>query len=101
MAKRAKKAWGDGSVFEYPEGSDIWWAQLKKGPDGKRPKRRAKSEDEAYILLTEMIEERKQGLKMGVKTPTVTELIDIWLETVIRRTVKPTTFHNYTQYAKL
>src|SRR4051794_19508432 len=101
MAKRPKKAWGDGSVFEYPEGSGVWWAQLKKGDDGKRPKKRASSEDEAYILLAEMIAERKQGLKLGVKLPTVTELIAIWLETVMRRTIKPTTYNNYVQYAKL
>jgi integrase len=101
MAKRPKKAWGDGSVFEYPEGSGVWWAQLKKGPDGKRPKRRAASEADAYTLLAEMINERKQGLKLGVKSPTVAELIDIWLEGVMRRTVKATTYHNYTQYAKL
>ncbi len=101
MAKRPKKLWGDGSVFEYPEGSGVWWAQLKKGADNKRPKKRAGSEDEAYTLLAEMIEERKHGLKLGVKLPTIAELIDIWLETVMRRTIKPTTLHNYRQYARL
>ncbi len=101
MAKRPKKAWGDGSVFEYPEHSGKWYAQLKAGPDGKRPKRSAGSEAEAYILLAEMIEERKHGLKLGVKLPTVTELIDLWLETTMRRTIKPTTLRNYQQYAKL
>src|SRR4051812_31737464 len=101
MAKRPKKAWGDGSVFEYPEGSGVWWAQLKKGADGKRPKRRAGSETEAYTLLAEMIEERKQGLKLGVKLPTVAEFLDIWLDQVIKRAVKPTTYHNYCQYTRL
>src|SRR5688500_9989652 len=101
MAKRPKKAWGDGSVFEYPKDSGIWYAQLKEGADGKRPKKCAHSEAEAYILLAEMIAERKQGLKLGVKFPTVAELIDVWLETVMRRTIKPTTYNNYVQYAKL
>jgi hypothetical protein len=30
MAKRPKKAWGDGSVFEYPEGSGMMVGATQK-----------------------------------------------------------------------
>lgn len=101
MAKRAKKAWGDGTVYESPKGSGIWYAQLKEGPDGRRPKRRASSEPDAYAKLAELIADRDKGLKLGVKLPTVAEFLDTWLEEVVKRSVKQTTHRNYTMFSRL
>jgi len=30
----------EGTIYEYPKGSGIWWAQLPADEQGKRPKRR-------------------------------------------------------------
>jgi integrase len=101
MAKRAKKAWGDGSVFEYPEGSGIWWAQLPEGPDGKRPKRRARSEAEAYEKLHALLQEREQGLLLGVRHPTVAQFGAVVLEQVVKPTLKAHTHEDYADIYRL
>jgi len=51
MSKRAND---EGSIFEYPEGSGDWYAQLPPDEYGKRPKRKAKSQKAALALLRQM-----------------------------------------------
>lgn len=90
---------GEGSPFRDKHGQ--WWAQLSADDHGKRPKRRAKSQRDALEKLREMQEARNKGLNLSTKTPTVNEFMAIWLDQIVKRSVKPTTYHNYSQYTRL
>jgi integrase len=90
----------EGTIYEYPEGSGIWWAQLAEDEFGKRPKRRASSAAEALKLLREMEKEREQGVSLTTKRPTTAQLLDLWLDQVVRRKVKATTLAEYRKQVK-
>ena len=97
MARRSND---EGSIY-YSEADRCWYAQLPPDDHGRRPKRRAKTKREALEKLRALQAERRQGLQLGTKTPTIAEFLDIWLSQVVKRTVKPATHHNYRQYARL
>lgn len=103
MARRVKKVWGDGAVFEYPEGSGIWWAQLAPDEQGRRPKRRAKSEAEAHEKLRELNAKREQKINITVRNPTVAQFLDTWLDDVVKGSgsVKYSTLVSYKQICRL
>lgn len=79
MARRRSNS--EGTIYESPEGSGIWYAQLPPGLDGKRPKRRAATQREALVKLRELQRERDQGVNLSAKQPTVAEWCVTWLET--------------------
>jgi integrase len=85
---------GRGTVYESPERSGIWWAQLPADDYGKRPKRRASSEQEAVKKLKELERERSQGLNLSEKDPTTGQFLDNWLEVSVRPNVRPMTYED-------
>lgn len=91
MAKRRGNK--EGTVFQDQNGD--WWAQLPPDERGRRPKRKAKTYREALLKLRELQKERDQGLKLGVKQPTVEAFTAIWLEQVVKRTLKESTYAGY------
>jgi integrase len=99
LAKRRGN--GEGSPYEYPKGSGIWWAQLPPDANGKRPKRRASSQKEAFALLRAMQKERESGVDLSSKRPIVDALLDAWLEQDVRRRVKASTHESYCEIARL
>jgi integrase len=86
----------EGAIYEWPEGSGIWYAQLPRDEEtGKRPKRRASSKKEAQALLRQMERERDQGLDLSAKKPTIAAFTATWLEDTVKRSVKPSTLAGY------
>jgi integrase len=83
----------EGTIFQDKHG--VWWAQLPPDEQGRRPKRRAKTQREAREKLRELEQERAQGLNLAEKQPTVDQFATTWLETVVRRTVKASTYASY------
>lgn len=80
-----------GSVHQDQHG--VWWAQLPKGTDGKRPKRSARTEAEAVAKLAELEQERAKGILVS-KNPTVKELIDGWLTLMVEPNVSTRTYED-------
>jgi integrase len=91
----------EGTIYEYPKGSGIWWAQLPADEQGKRPKRRAASQKEALEKLRELWAERSQGVDLTMKQPTVAEFLNFWLEHVIKPKKRPGTYENYVKDVRL
>jgi integrase len=91
MAKRRGNQ--EGSIYQAKDG--IWFAQLSPDEFGKRPKRRAKSQKEARALLREMQEERKKGVDLTLKQPTIKDFSQIWLDEVIGPFRKSSTYEGY------
>lgn len=81
-----------GSIYESPKGSGRWIAQLPPDEYGKRPKRRADSEEEAVLKLGELERERSLGLNPGEKDPTVRQFFSNWLELSVKPNVKQSTY---------
>lgn len=95
MPKRneGRRANNQGTVFQDKNG--VWWAQLPADERGRRPRRRAKTEDEAYKKLHKMQQDRERGLDLTTKTPTIEAYAATWLETVVKRHRKPSTADSY------
>lgn len=81
MPQRSKgRSNGEGTIYESPKGSGIWYAQVSL-PDGKRRKRRAASQREAREKLKQLQTEMDQGVDLSVTQPTVAEWCHTWLTT--------------------
>jgi integrase len=91
----------EGSIYESPEGSGNWFAQLPPDSSGKRPKRRANSQKSALAKLREMQHKRKEGVNPGAKRMRLNDLLDLWLEQSIRRNVKDRTLEGYEDVLRL
>jgi integrase len=89
----------EGTVFQDKDG--VWWAQLPPDEQGKRPKRRAKTQREAQEKLRQLVREREKGVNLSAKQPSVTSFMNTWLETVIKVRRKPRTYETYKQYVRL
>lgn len=76
----------------------VWWAQLPAGPDGRRPRRKAKTEAEAEALFKQMEAERAAGRDLSRRAETVRELLDDTIEAVAPQ-VKASTEGGYRRYA--
>lgn len=83
----------EGTIYQDKDG--VWWAQLPPDEQGRRPKRRAKSQREARDKLRELERERAQGINLTERQPTVEEFATTWLEEVVRRNVKASTHNSY------
>ena len=83
MARRKVKgrANGEGSIYEYPDGSGRWFASITI--DGKEKRRRASSQKEARELLRELQESRRAGVSLTKKQPTVREWCESWVKTTL------------------
>lgn len=81
MTRRAKgRANGEGTIYEYPRGSGVWYAQVSL-EDGSRRKRRATSQREAREKLKKLQAEIDQGVDLTSQQPTVAEWCTTWLTT--------------------
>ena len=81
MAQRTKgRSNGEGTIYEAPKGSGIWYAQVSL-PDSKRRKRRADSQREAREKLKQLQAEIDQGVDLSAQQPTVAEWCRTWLTT--------------------
>lgn len=83
----------EGTIFQDKDG--VWWAQLPPDEHGRRPKRRAKTQREAREKLRELERERAQGVNLTEKQPSVEQFAITWLENVVRRSVKASTYDSY------
>lgn len=83
----------EGTIYQDKDGT--WWAQLPPDEQGRRPKRRAKTQREAREKLRELERERAQGVNLTEKQPTVEQFAMTWLEEVVRRSVKASTHDSY------
>lgn len=83
----------EGTIFQDKDG--VWWAQLPPDEQGRRPKRRAKTQREARDKLRELERERAQGVNLTGKQPTVEQFATTWLEAVVRGSVKASTHDSY------
>ncbi len=81
MARRPKgRSNGEGSIYESPKDSGIWYAQVRI--EGRSPKRvRAKTQCEARDKLKQLLAELEQGVNLGAQQPTVEQWCTTWLET--------------------
>lgn len=94
MGKRGNNA---GTVYESPEGSGRWYAQLPAGPDGRRPRRYAgdgATKEAAEQLLRQLHNERAAGRDLSRKAETVADLLDFALETA-RPQISPASARAY------
>lgn len=90
MGKRGNNA---GTVYESPQGSGRWWAQLPAGPDGRRPRRYAgdgATKEDAERLLRQLHAEREAGRDHIARVETVAELLAN-LRAAGAATVRPST----------
>lgn len=80
MPRRTKgRSNGEGSIYEYPESSGIWYAQVRV--EGAPPKRRrAKSQREAREKLKQLLAELEQGVDLTIQQPTVEQWCATWLD---------------------
>jgi hypothetical protein len=73
MPKRTKgRANGEGSIYEYPQDSGIWFAEVSLA-NGNRRKRRATSQREAREKLKHLQAEIDRGVDLTSHQPTVAE----------------------------
>ena len=80
MPKRRKgRANGEGSIYEYPKGSGVWFMQIYL-EDGRAKRHRAKSQRAAREKLRQLQNERDQGVNLSVQQPTVAQWCATWLE---------------------
>ncbi len=81
MSRRVKgRSNGEGSIYEYPEESGIWYAQVRI--EGAPPKRRrAKTQREVREKLKHLLAELEQGVDLTIQQPTVAQWCVTWLET--------------------
>ncbi len=81
MPKRTKgRANGEGSIYEYPKGSGIWFAQIML-ENGRSKRRQVSSQREAREKLRQLQAEYAQGINLAIQQPTLLEWCAIWLET--------------------
>jgi integrase len=83
----------EGTIYQDKDG--VWWAQLPPDEQGRRPKRRAKTQREAREKLRTLEHERAQGINLAEKQPTVEQFAAVWLDEVVRRSVKASTYQSY------
>lgn len=81
-----------GTIYQDKAGK--WWAQLPADDYGKRPKKSARTEAQAVILLAELEQERAQGLNPSERDPTLAQHLDAWLEISVRPNLKKQVFED-------
>jgi integrase len=77
MARRRTK--GEGSLFDSPKGSGIWFAQVTL-PDGKQVQRKGPSQKQAQAKLKELLKLLGNDVNLGEKDPTLWAWWQLWLD---------------------
>jgi integrase len=81
MSQRSKgRSNGEGTIFEYPKSSGVWYAQISLA-NGRRCKRRADSQRAAREKLRQLQAELEHGADLTTQQPTVLQWCFTWLET--------------------
>lgn len=94
MPQRTKgRTNGEGTIYEYPKGAGIWYAEILL-PNGSRRKRRVASQRAAREKLKQLQTEFAQGINLAAQQPTVTEWCTTWLTTFATH-LKPNIRDNY------
>lgn len=86
MGRRTK---GEGSLFEMPKGSGIWYAQITM-PDGKQPQRKGPTLRQAQAKLRELQRLAAADVSLGEQDPTLWQWWNLWLDQFAGG-LKPTT----------
>lgn len=94
-----KGANGRGSIYQDKHGT--WWAQLPPDELGRRPKRSAKTEQEAVKKLAELEAERAKGINLSERSPTVEQWLTTWLEVIVKPNVRPNVYEDYANQCRL
>ena len=75
----SRRTKGEGSIFESPKGSGIWYAQITL-ISGKQTKRKCTSAKEARTKLRELQALAADEVNLGNKQPTLWQWWEIWLD---------------------
>lgn len=96
MGKRRNR---EGTIYDSPKGSGIWWVQLPAGPDGRRIKRKVKPGEDPVLVKRQLEAERDAGRDLSRKAGTVAELVAAHLAT-LEDVVSGSTMHSKRYRAK-
>lgn len=102
MGKR--RGHGEGSIYEWPEGSGKWHAMIDLGyVNGKRKRKMlyGKTRKEVAEKLKSAQAALQQGKNIAPERQTVQQFLDTWLEQVIKPRAKDKTYDSYAQIARL
>lgn len=90
---RKRRTKGEGSIFESPAGSGIWYAQITLD-DGKQIKRKGPSQKQAREQLKELNKLKEQQVDLGAKQPSLWEWWQLWLDEFAPK-LKPQIYDDY------
>ena len=91
MAGR-KRANGEGSISQYPDGR---WAARLTLPDGRRKAFYGSTRREVQEKLTAALTARQQGQLIPTERETTAQFLQRWLTDVVRPGVRPRTYEAY------
>lgn len=93
-----KRARSEGSIYkEIKRGKETgrYWAQLPAGPDGRRPRRIADSEEAAVETLHQLHAERAAGRDHIRRADTIAGLVQVYLDTIEAQGASGNTLSTY------
>lgn len=99
--KRAKRANGEGSIYQRSDGK--WVGSVSVNVEGKVKRKvfYGKTKTEVREKLQDALAEKKQGsLTLSVQQ-TVGEYLDHWLENIIKHTIRPRSYERYEAIVRL
>ncbi len=87
--KKSRRTNGEGSLFQSPKNSGIWYAQITL-PDGKQPQRKGPSLKQAQAKLKELQRLLEADVNLSEQDPTLWQWWNLWLDHFAGN-LKPTT----------
>ncbi|HLZ56781.1 MAG TPA: tyrosine-type recombinase/integrase [Ktedonosporobacter sp.] len=99
--KKAKRRYGDGTVYQRKDGR--WVAEISmKFEGGKRShiSRYAKDEDEGYTILYQLQQEKRQKTLITGPDQPFKQLLEYWLEKIHRPSISKSTYVRYRSLLK-
>ena len=104
VRKARKRADGEGSLY-YDGKAGLWRGELMIGrrPDGRRDVRKvsAKTQADCRARLDALKSDRAKGVTLEPHRITVAELLRLWDEDCVTRSLRPKTLHSYRQVVRL
>jgi integrase len=94
MAKR--RGHGEGSIYRRKDGR--WCAEIYLGIVSGKPKRKTiygRTRKEVSEKLKIALRDQQQGLNIAPERLTVAQFLDLWLDQVVRNSVRPRTHESY------
>src|SRR5262245_35910706 len=100
---RKRRGRGEGAVFQRADGS--WSAEVSLGYDGNGKRRRKTLYGQTKAEVLEKLRQAQTDAALGRLTDaerfTVADFLQLWLDTVARPKVSPTTHARYEQHVRL